>query len=84
MTTNTPKTGRGDSAARKVTLRKHSTLRGLWIASLGNRKVAVRMTEDQDASGMVPNCSSVAESFNCCSVPGDEIVDPAVIRLEIA
>jgi hypothetical protein len=76
--------GRGDSAARKVTLRKHSALDGVWVATMGKRAVAVTMSEAQAALGIAPSRFSVAECFNARSLPGDRFVDASNIALKVA
>jgi len=68
---------------KTITLKKHSLIPGAWVASLGKRKVSIIQSNLQAALNLVPNLSSVLESFNSATSPGDRVVSSETHRLKV-
>jgi hypothetical protein len=68
---------------KTITLRKHSSIPGAWVAAIGKRKVSIIQSNLQAALELVPNLSSVLESFNSTTSPGDRVVSSETHRLEV-
>jgi hypothetical protein len=68
---------------KNITLKKHSSIPGAWVAAIGKRKALIVQSNLQAALNLVPNLSSVLESFNSETSPGDRVVSSETHRLKV-
>lgn len=66
---------------KNITVKKHSTIAGAWVASLGRRRVSIVQSVAQAALGLVPSHSSIFDAFSDTSWPGDKAINPESCRI---